>query len=418
MLFSLDIRRARKGDCLLLHYGSNSDPHLIMIDGGPKQVYAPHLKPRLLEIKQERGLVDSAALPVDVLMVSHIDDDHIQGILDLTKELAIAADEQKPLFVKLRGLWHNSFDDIIGKSPKKLTAAVTAQFGAAALGDDPGVEGLDASAAMVLASVQQGVRLRDDAKKLKIRRNPQFGEKLIMATENGKPVDLDGGLRLTIAGPMKRELTALQKAHDAWLKKRAKDKTKAVPAAFTDTSVPNLSSIVVLAEAGGKRMLLTGDARGDKILEGLELVGLLGSGSRSSMHVDVLKVPHHGSARNLETNFFKRITADHYVFSGNGEHGNPEREAVEMLLDARGAEPFVMHFTYPLEEIDVARKADWEKEQNKERARGKPPRKDWSPAKHSLTALFEQRRLARGQSKTFVPDQAAHVIDLGEKLGF
>ena len=54
------------------------------------------------------------------------------------------------------------------------------------------------------------------------------------------------------------------------------------------------------------------------------------------MHVDLLKVPHHGSANNLDDDFFERITADHYVFSGNGEHGNPERETLEMLFDARG----------------------------------------------------------------------------------
>ena len=35
MMFSLDVRRARKGDCLLLHYGTKEDPHLILIDGGP-----------------------------------------------------------------------------------------------------------------------------------------------------------------------------------------------------------------------------------------------------------------------------------------------------------------------------------------------------------------------------------------------
>ena len=28
MIFSLDVRRARKGDCLLLHYGSDEDPRL------------------------------------------------------------------------------------------------------------------------------------------------------------------------------------------------------------------------------------------------------------------------------------------------------------------------------------------------------------------------------------------------------
>ena len=32
MIFSLDVIRARKGDCLILHYGTTDDPHLVMID--------------------------------------------------------------------------------------------------------------------------------------------------------------------------------------------------------------------------------------------------------------------------------------------------------------------------------------------------------------------------------------------------
>src|SRR4029077_16399366 len=87
MIFSLDVRRARKGDCLLLHFGTAAKPGLVMIDGGPKSVYLPHLKPRLLELKKARGLGPQQPLPVDLLMVSHVDDDHIQGILDLTREL-------------------------------------------------------------------------------------------------------------------------------------------------------------------------------------------------------------------------------------------------------------------------------------------------------------------------------------------
>ena len=51
MIFSLDVRRARKGDCLLLHFGTADKPGLVVIDGGPKGVYEPHLKPRLLEIR-------------------------------------------------------------------------------------------------------------------------------------------------------------------------------------------------------------------------------------------------------------------------------------------------------------------------------------------------------------------------------
>jgi len=29
-------------------------------------------------------------------------------------------------------------------------------------------------------------------------------------------------------------------------------------------------------------------------------------------------IPHHGSDRNVDPEFFKRVTADHYIVSGNG----------------------------------------------------------------------------------------------------
>lgn len=86
MRFSLDVLRARKGDCLMIHYGSKDKPHLILIDGGPSDVYRPHLKPRLALVHEARGLEEEDSLPVDVVMVSHVDDDHIKGILELTGE--------------------------------------------------------------------------------------------------------------------------------------------------------------------------------------------------------------------------------------------------------------------------------------------------------------------------------------------
>ena len=303
-------------------------------------------------------------------MVSHIDDDHIKGMLELTKELLEAKAAKQPLALKINGVWHNSFDDIIGNSPKELTAAVTAQFGAARFQVSRTLMVLIPMRPKCLASVAQGFRLRDDIKGLKLRPNPEFSGKLVLAQKKGKKIDMEKGLKFTVVGPMNDEVLDLQKDHDTFLKKKDKEKgTAGALASFSDTSVANLSSLVVLAEVGKKRMLLTGDARGDKILKGLELVGLLKADGESTMHVDVLKGPHHGSNRNVERIFFKRVTADHYVFSGNGEHGNPERETLEMLLAERGDEDYTVHLTYPIDEIDVDREKDWIKEQGKEKAR-------------------------------------------------
>ena len=404
MFFTLDVRRARKGDCLILHYGKKTDPGLALIDGGPSKVYTPHLKPRLAEIRKARGLAADAPLPVDFLMVSHIDDDHINGVLELTKELLEAKAAQRPLPLKIKGVWHNTFDDIIGNSAKELTAAVTAQFGAASLSGEADVEGLDPDAAKVLASVGQGFRLRDDTRGLKLRINPEFGGKLVLAQKKGKKIDMGKGLKFTIVGPMNDEVVALQEAHDEFLQKKEDKGTEAALAAFTDKSVANLSSLVVLAEVGKKRILLTGDARGDKVLEGLELVGLLKPDGKSKIHVDILKGPHHGSNRNVEPIFFRRITADHYVFSGDGEHGNPERETLEMLLAERGDENYTVHLTYPIDEIDAERKKEVKK-------KGKP----WSPKKHSLKAFLEENK--KFAKKVVIVDETKpHLINLLDKI--
>jgi hypothetical protein len=174
-----------------------------------------------------------------------------------------------------------------------------------------------------------------------------------------------------------------------------------------------------LAEAEGKRILLTGDARGDKILRGLELVGVLKP--NKSMRVDVLKMPHHGSNRNMERGFLERIVADHYVFSGNGEHGNPERDTLDMLRLARPGASYTIHLTYPIDEIDVERKKDWEKEQGKEKARkAKNPavhvRENWSAPKHSLTAFFAAHP-DMAKKVRIVPDGPAHLIELLDPVG-
>ena len=45
-------------------------------------------------------------------------------------------------------------------------------------------------------------------------------------------------------------------------------------------------------------MLLTGDVRGDHVVSGLQRANLLPGGKA---HVDILKIPHHGSDRTVDT---------------------------------------------------------------------------------------------------------------------
>ena len=83
---------------------------------------------------------------------------------------------------------------------------------------------------------------------------------------------------------------------------------------------------------GKQTMLLTGDGHWKDILNGLERHKLLKGGK---LHVDVLKAQHHGSEHNFKDEFCDVVTADDYVFCGNGQHENPDLDVLQMVVDRR-----------------------------------------------------------------------------------
>jgi hypothetical protein len=205
-------------------------------------------------------------------------------------------------------------------------------------------------AQLVLASVGEGRALRANVQALHIPLNSGFAGALVLAGATPLIKKMGDGLTLTIINPRKSELDALQ---TDWakeikaLKKAGKLKTAsesdAVAAEFVDASVSNLSSIVVLAESGSKKILLTGDVRGDFVIASLEKQKLKKAGK--PFHVDVLKVPHHGSWRDLADEFFDQIRADHYVLSANGKFSNPDLATIKSLLKVRAGDTYTVYLT-------------------------------------------------------------------------
>lgn len=393
---------AFKGDCFLIHGGSDDEPVLILVDGGPQGTYEQHLRPRLIELRDERGLDDGTPLVIDLVVVSHVDDDHINGVIDLFQELFDAKRAGNAPLFEVRGLWHNSFDEILGNDEVK---DATEQFGTASLAamveDSENQEEQDA--ALLLQSVSQGHTLRDLAgdQGLNIPLNDSFNG--LILTRNGEVTEREvGNIKFTIIGPRRDELTELQKVHDAWLKEQKAKGNEIKPGSMlqslSDSSPANLSSIVLLAERDGRKVLLTGDARSDFVVKGLEEIGLLSAGG--TLEVDMIKMPHHGSDRNVDEDFLTRITAPAYLFTGNGEHGNPERETFRLLAEARPDAEMELFLTYDVATIDPERKHVHEHERGKEvkraaaaEAKGKPskkPRDEWSDADHSLAALIAE----------------------------
>jgi hypothetical protein len=343
-VFTLEALQAAHGDCLLLHYGNSAAPRLIVIDGGPSSIYKATLSPRLNQIRASRG---GGMMEIRMVMVSHIDDDHITGILDMFADLRKAATAKQSLPYDILTLWHNSFGDLVSALPAEVQHLTSARAS----------KPIARESQMVVASVPQGIALRREATALSLNVNSGF-DGLVSYSAGESAIDIGQGLSFTVMGPRKAEIDALQvKWADEVKRAREKAAKQAsqeaeldmLAAAFVDKSVTNLSSIVVLAEFQGKTILLTGDARGDLIIESLRDMRRLKNGK---IKIDVLKVPHHGSERDVAKSFFETVVADHYVFSANGKYSNPDVNTFKLLFAARPKEKYTLWLTNDVKEIN------------------------------------------------------------------
>lgn len=368
----LTVFQAAKGDCLLLE---SDDGKRMLVDGGMPDAYKDHIGPAL----------EKLGGAIDLLYVSHVDDDHIGGVeelldrefdwrvFDFQKKKRRRGEQVPPKPERarppeVRAIWHNAFDLQVGKTRAEAihnALPVTA----ALLEGSPDARHEAALVRNLATGVDSAVRVsnRIGPQQLRIPHNEPWKGKLAVARDDLKPIPL-GSLRLTVIGPYKKRLDELRGWWDKWLREEATpqqledirrdmvDDAKALEsgdvAAFRDAikarslelaggssgrdhgiTPPNLASLMLFVEEDGKTLLLTGDGSGEDILEGLEKTGRLAPGG--GMHVDVLKVQHHGATANVRPDFCKRVTADHYILCGNGDHGNPEPEVLEVIVNSR-----------------------------------------------------------------------------------
>lgn len=388
---------ATDGDCLLVE---SAKGRRVLVDGGRAASFAQCSQPVL-----DAMVANDEAL--DLIIVSHIDADHISGIVPLLDaygqwtafehRLAVSppdelADVQArppkvPKQPKIEAVWHNSWRNQLGRLAdpagnlaQAIASAVSVAFG------DSGTEPLPARAMANLAeSMEQGEDLMDliDGNAVPIAFNAPFDGLVRLR----KPIHVEkfGKLKISVLGPMNKHLKTLREEWQAWVDglpaaaaggRRSRGRAgpgEAVDEVPLETAVansveliealtaaaeiiasadaskvtpPNRASIIVLAEEDRRTCLLTGDAAEPEILDGLKAAKLLG---REPFRCNVLKVQHHGSEHNLSAEFAERVLAEQYVFSGDGASGNPDpsvvRTIVETRFDTDPATPFTLWFT-------------------------------------------------------------------------
>jgi hypothetical protein len=324
-MFRIEALPAGKGDALLLEWGESGkekDVHRMLIDGGVGSTYAA-LRERILELPTNA----SGNRPIDLLVITHIDNDHIEGII------LLLCDPDVRLLPA--DVWFNGWQQL-------------RREGAGDLG------------------YKEGEWLGALLDRFKLPWNKAFGRadpKRIQIPKTGKlPRKKLAGLELVLVSPTSPHLDVLR---DKW--ESAITDAGGVPGdidaaieqlrenaalvdemlGYVDPSVTNATSIAFTATYAGRTALLTGDGHRDTITDALlrlaEEDGLGGP-----VPVDLFKVCHHGSIGNIDGGLLAAMSCQRFLISTNGaSHGHPNAQAIDLIIDTVHKPEIIFNYKVP-----------------------------------------------------------------------
>jgi hypothetical protein len=323
-MLAVEMLPANHGDALWIEYGPDGDTHNVLIDGGP-----PYAR-KALEARLARG-----GGRVELLVISHLDFDHIGGILSLLARL--------PADTDIAEVWFNGWCHLPGEDDK---------LGA--------VQGEMVSAAIIERALPWNKLFDDEAVAVKPHAAPPS-------------LTLGGGLQLTLLAPPLSALRALrpkwerevkaahlipgdfQAAREALLKRERLDDLlgpeeewdppKLDKVRFDEDGSPgNRSSIALLAEYEGRSVLLAADSPPATLLPGIQ--SLCEERGCQRLPVDAVKLAHHGSKGSTSAELLEHLDCSRYLVSTNGKIFNhPSLQALARTVLHGGSRPQLL-FNY------------------------------------------------------------------------
>ncbi|MCP4224829.1 MAG: MBL fold metallo-hydrolase [Actinomycetia bacterium] len=297
---TVEVLTAGPGDCILVEcHRRIGPPWRLLIDGGLPEFW-PQLRRRLAAIDDDRRRID-------VLVVSHVDSDHIGGLLPLL------SGEWTDLALDIGDVWFNG--------PPLLPSAAEARRRSLAQGQAL-VEVLTGVGAGAGLALPWNVAFAGCA----VSTGPDAG---LRTVEVGA-----GGPVITLLSPTDRRLRALERSWFRYLDRLKRGEPSQDPeprqppvplddldalaatAVPADRSIPNGSSIAFLLEHRGVRCLFAADAHVSVL--GAALYALTDRRG-GPIELDLFKLPHHGSQGNVSLALLELAPAHHYVVSTTGE---------------------------------------------------------------------------------------------------
>ncbi len=330
--------KAFNGDCIWFSFKENETPRNILIDGGIGDTYknSSNIKGDLFKMIEEIKVKNEK---IDLLILTHFDDDHIGGILRWLNR-------DKEAFKLIEKVWFNSGKEIAkmfdSKENKELEIKIV--DGANDFYTSPG----------------QGIKFE------KYLRDNNLWEGRII--KQGEIYNLFG-LNFKILSPNNEKLERLLKLYEmqkdyftsgdeydfkASLKDFIEEESRSDFKFKEDTSVANGSSIAFIMEYDNKNYLFLADAHPTIVIEGLNKFGY---SKNNPLNAELMKVSHHGSKLNNSKELLELIKTNNYLISSNAtKHGLPNKRTIARIIN-NNPNAFI-YFNYDLKDT-IFSEQDW-----------------------------------------------------------
>jgi Metallo-beta-lactamase superfamily len=311
-VIELTMLPGKDGDCLLLSYGEGPELRRVLVDAGRSSTY-DLIQPVLAALDPPR---------VDLLVVTHVDQDHVLGVLRLFEDDAR---------VQVGEVWFNGFAHL-GNGTVETFGPRDGELLTTALFDQD------------------------------VPWNAAFDGRAVEVGRDPRPTG--DGARFRIVAPDRRLLERLEPVWDQECRRHGLipgvPPVVPAPAGFEqfgtldidelagtpfapDPSKTNASSIAFLFEYDGVRILFTGDGDDPCIVDSLRPMAEAEGGR---LKLDALKVAHHGSAGNVSRGLLDLLDCRRYLISTNGSrHQHPDPVAMARILAFGGPEKEIV-FNY------------------------------------------------------------------------
>lgn len=310
-MVKVNVLKAGCGDSIHIQYTHEGVNKNILIDTGTSAMFSSGDDGRLRKLIKD---LQSKGEDIDLLIISHWDDDHIGGVLKwFEKDLECAK-------LMIKHIWFNS-GTLINK-----------YFNSIAASEDK--TKIYCNGRNSHTSMKQGVSFE------KIILENEISHNLMTTDSSSCEINVLDGAKFTVLSPTSIQLSKLLQEWKKHINKKTSAKSSDYNKTFEellsnqfveDTAIHNGSSIAFVLEIEDKKMLFLGDSHPSVIVSRLQELGYSIS---NKLKTDLMKISHHGSKANTSDELLSLIECHKFIISTheNTIHRLPNKETIARIV--------------------------------------------------------------------------------------